>query len=114
MSLRIRLKSLETKMRMRVERSVLIISDGQREEWWRTRALAARKRGQRLTVVRLTVMSVADTLQEAEEAVRAHKARWPKVPLTVYHRRAPRKEVLATWEPGLPEWLRGEGEAHGE
>ncbi len=106
MSVRRRVRSLEQQMGARSRIRIPIFWDGRSEEIWRHRAEDARARGQPIQLIQFTLMDEAETPEEAEAKVAAHREDGEGMPITVYRRGSKATEVLAEWDPGLPEWLR--------
>ncbi len=108
MGVRRRVRSLEERMGINSHIRVPIIWDGRSEEFWRRRAEDARARGQPIQVIRFTLIDEAESPEEAETKVAAHREAGDAMPLTVYRRGSRATEVLTDWDPGLPAWLRTE------
>jgi hypothetical protein len=89
------------------DHEILVVWDGIREEPWRERVAEARKRGWRVRIVRISLMQVAESVAEADQMVKRHRAERPGVPIDV-HDKADHDRILAEWDPGLPEWLQEE------
>ena len=108
MSVRRRLVDLERKMGLRSDVVVPIILSGHEDDVWRDRAENARALGHRLRIVRLTASDEAETLEEAEALIPRHREQGHAIPIEVYRKGSNGSETLAAWDPGLPDWLRGE------
>ncbi len=77
----------------------------------RARVEDSRRRGCGIRVIRFGLSEEADTLEEAEAKVAKHCEAGDPMPITVYRRGTRATEVLAAWDPGLPDWLRDGGSA---
>ena len=108
MSMRRRIAAVEQSMHVRSDVPVSVFWDGRDDDRCRERVEDARRRGSPLNIIRFTLFEVADTVEEAEAIVSQHRADGGRMAVTVYSRAAPGVEVLAEWDPGLPEWLRDE------
>ena len=108
MSVRRRLEAVEDRLNVRDDVRVTILWPGRNEGLCRERVGEARRRGWSLNIIRIGVVQVADTVEEAEAIVAQHKVDRDRMPVTVYSRSNPGTEVLAEWAPELPEWLRDE------
>ena len=64
----------------------------------------------RQLLIIISLQTQADTAEEAEAQVARHREEDGAVPITVYKKGSRQEEVLARWDPGLPEWLRGDEE----
>jgi hypothetical protein len=113
MGVRHRLQAIEERMNLGEDNFVPIIVDGRNEKMWRERVERAHERGHRLNVIRFRVQHQAETAEEAEDIVSRHRERDRPWPITVYRKGTQKDEVLAEWDPGLPEWLR-DNEAHSQ
>ena len=111
MSVRRRLEAVEDRLNVHDVVVVPIVWIGRNENLWRARAEEARRRGWSLNIIRIGVVRVANTVEEAEAIVTQHKVDRNRMPVTVYRRGAPGGAVLAKWAPELPEWLQEAGDA---
>ena len=105
MSLKRRLIKVEKAHGVGISITVPIIWGGKDEEHWRKRTEMARAKGWSIKLIRIAVSHALDSKEEAEAAVAEHREvgnKW--IPITVHSRTNP-SEVLAKWDPGLPDWL---------
>ena len=110
MGVRHRLQAIEDRMNLGEDIFLPIILDGRNETMWRERVERAHERGNRLNVIRYCVQYQAETAKEAEDIVARHREEDGAWPITVYREGTQLDEVLAEWDPGLPEWLRDDGD----
>jgi alkanesulfonate monooxygenase SsuD/methylene tetrahydromethanopterin reductase-like flavin-dependent oxidoreductase (luciferase family) len=101
-----RLRRIEDQLGVQDTHRVFILWAGVENARDRARAEEARRNGWRIQLIIFCKIAVADTEKEAQEAIEAHKAEKPGMHCMIYRRDKPREVVLATWDPGLPEWLR--------
>ncbi len=105
MSLKRRLANVERQHGIGVSITIHIIWSGKDEEHWRKRAELAKEKGWGIKIIRITVTHVAQTKNEAEVLVKEHRATGNKWTPIAVHSRAKGNEILAEWDPGLPDWL---------
>ena len=108
MSVRRRLDDLERRIGRRADVVVPIILSGIEDDVWRERAERESAIGHRLRIVRLTASDETETLEEAEALIPRHREQGHAIPIEVYRKGSNGSETLAAWDPGLPDWLRGE------
>ena len=104
MRLRHRIEVMEHRASIGSRFVPIVFWNGEDEGVPRRRVEAARARGQRFRVVQFAATDFAEDAAEAEAKVAGHREQRPAVPITVY-RRASMVDVLAEWEPSLPDWL---------
>ncbi len=105
MSVRRRLEAVEDRLNVHDDVRVHILWSGRNEGLCRERVEEAQRRGWRLNIIRIGVLHVADTVEEAEALLAKHKASGKEIPITVYARGSEGTKTLAQWDPGLPAWL---------
>jgi hypothetical protein len=114
MSMRRRVVTLERLRRVGEHIRIPIVWDGLTEQPWRARVAEARERGADVHVIRIGLMDEADSLEDAEAKVAMHRQDAPLMPFTVYRRGTHGREVLAEWNPDLPDGNRaGAGRSAG-
>ena len=85
---------------------VPVVWSGRDEERVRSRVERARERGWKLRIIRVSLVDFADSTEEAERLVEQHRSGGKALPVAIRRSATgPDGEVLAEWDPGLPEWL---------
>lgn len=107
MSLRGRVRRVEEGAGLGVDVVVPVIWDGTNEDRCREHAERARRHGWKIRLILIGVQDTAGSVEEADAIVVRHRESQGAVPITVYREGSRMGEVLAEWEPRLPEWLGG-------
>ncbi len=106
MTIRRRLRRVERKAGFGDDVLVPIVWDGKDEELWRERVEEADQNGWGINLIAFSVIDEADTVEQARTLITEHRESGDPLPITVYKRGSRADEVLAEWDPGLPDWLR--------
>ena len=104
MRMRRRIEMAGRRLGLGISLTFPIVWRGHDDERLRKRVEEAMAGGHRVHVIQIGGTGVAETVEEAEARILQHRERHgDHVPITI--RRAGSEEVLAEWDPGLPDWL---------
>ena len=104
MSVRRRLRAIERDLRLDRDVTLTVIWPCGREDDWRPPVESHRAHGGEIRVIRIGIESFASSVADAQECIARRVARGCDRPIVVRSVHD-RNEVLARWDPGLPDWL---------
>lgn len=110
MSIRRRVGRLERTLGNDPSHVLPVILDGNDDDAWRPRVEAARRNGHAIRIIRFSLQDEADTVEEAEAIIARHREKHGRTAAEVFRRGTRGEELLAEFDPGLPEWLRQDAE----